>query len=126
MNWNDYPNFKREEFSCRHTGENDMQPEFMEKLQLLRTLYGKPMRITSGYRSIKHPVEASKRAGGTHTTGRACDVAVEGSDALLLVKLALQVGFTGIGVQQKGSGRFIHLDDVTDKHFFSRPMIWSY
>jgi hypothetical protein len=26
--------------------------------------------------------------------------------------MALEVGFTGIGVQQKGTGRFLHLDDA--------------
>jgi hypothetical protein len=30
------------------------------------------------------------------------------------------MGFKGIGVQQKGAGRFIHLDDRED------PAIWSY
>jgi hypothetical protein len=48
-------------------------------------------------------------------------VAVEGADAHRLLSLALQLGFKGIGVQQKGQGRFLHLDLVTD---YGR--LWSY
>jgi zinc D-Ala-D-Ala carboxypeptidase len=124
VNWSDYPNFTEAEFRCKHTGKCEMEPEFMARLQRLRDAYGKPMTITSGYRDRTHPVEAKKSGSGAHTTGRACDVAVRGADALRLIGLALELGFTGIGVQQKGGSRFIHLDDVTDG--LPRPMIWSY
>ena len=48
--WDRYPNFSRDEFECSHTGECDMDAEFMDALQELRDQFG-PMRITSGYRS---------------------------------------------------------------------------
>lgn len=124
IDWSDYPNFKASEFACKHTGKNLMTKEFMDRLQKMRTAYGKPMRITSGYRDRTHPIEAKKATAGAHTTGMACDVAVQGADALRLIQLALMYGFTGIGVQQKGGGRFIHLDCCTDG--FPRPTIWSY
>lgn len=123
MSWN-FPNFKKEEFQCKHTGKDGMNEEFMHKLQALRNEYGKPMRITSGFRDKTHPIEAAKASPGAHFTGRACDVAVQGEDALRLVSLAVKHGFTGIGVQQKGSGRFIHLDDLGNG--WPRPTIWSY
>ena len=63
MNWSDYPNFSKREFDCKETGLNDMQPEFMRKLQELRDLYGKPMKITSGYRSKFHSAEVKKQQG---------------------------------------------------------------
>ena len=87
-----------------------MKPDFMEKLQELRNLYGKAMTITSGYRDVTHPVEAKKAQAGVHTLGIACDVACNGNEAFLLMKYAVMVGFTGIGVSQKGNARFIHLD----------------
>lgn len=124
MNWSDYPNFSKAEFDCKHTGKNEMKPEFMDKLQKLRTAYGKPMKISSGFRDRTHPIEARKATSGAHTTGLACDVAVQGADALRLIHLAGLYGFTGIGVQQKGAGRFIHLDCCTDG--FPRPTVWSY
>lgn len=121
IDWNRYPNFSKSEFDCKETGENEMQAEFMGKLQALRVRYGKPMRITSGYRSARHSIEARKAEPGTHAQGIACDIGVHGADALLLVKLALDMGFTGIGVSQKSGGsRFIHLDIAP------RIAIWSY
>ena len=40
---------------------------------------------------------------------------------------ALVVGFTGLGVKQKGEGRFLHLDDLgTGEHTVPRPALWSY
>lgn len=122
MDWSEFPNFTQAEFMCRHTGKCEMSPEFMCRLQHLRQVYGKPMRITSGYRDRTHPIEAAKSAPGEHSTGHAADVAVQGADALRLVQLALGLGFTRIGVQQKGGGRFIHLGDSTDLP----STIWSY
>lgn len=124
MDWSKYPNFSAAEFTCKHTGRCEMAPDFMARLQHLRQVYGKPMVITSGFRHATHPIEARKAEPGAHSTGHAADVAVQGADALRLVQLALGLGFTGIGVQQKGAGRFIHLDDLGQG--FPRPTIWSY
>lgn len=124
--WGRYHNFKKSEFDCKFSGENNMQPEFMERLQDLRTEFSKPMTITSGYRSANHPEERKKKEPGAHSSGRACDISVAGSDALTLITLAVKHGFTGIGVAQKGTGRFIHLDDLPASDRFPRPTIWSY
>jgi zinc D-Ala-D-Ala carboxypeptidase len=118
--WNLYPNFSKREFNCKHTGENQMNHDFMFKLQQLRVIYARPMLITSGYRSPKHPIEARKSTVGTHAQGIACDIAVSGPDAIRLISLAIDLGFNGIGVQQKGASRFIHLDTR------AIPAIWSY
>ena len=120
-NWK-CPNFSPGEFRCQHTGKEGMHPEFMARLQTLREVYAKPMTITSGYRHPTHPIEARKASPGEHSTGRAADVGVQGEDALRLVWLAVECGFTRIGVQQKGAGRFIHLGDSPD----FPPGIWSY
>ena len=120
MNWADYPNFTEAEFCCRHCGKQEMKPEFMGRLQALRDVYKRPMTITSGYRCFDHPVEKAKAEPGMHSTGLACDVGVQGADAHELLRLAMHLGFTGVGVQQKGGGRFIHLD------LRSAPTVWSY
>lgn len=129
--WDDFPSFSRHEFACSHCGRAEMSDDFMWRLQDLRDSYGKPMRITSGYRCKDHPIESGKKSIGAHTTGRAVDVAVSRGEAYSLLRLAIRMGFTGIGVQQKGEGRFIHLDDITaaedfDGKKFPRPTIWSY
>lgn len=126
LNWRNYPDFQPYEFECRHSGELAMVPSFMDRLQALRSDFGKPMRISSGYRSPEHPVERKKPAPGPHSTGRACDVLVHGADALTLIALAVKHGFTGIGVSQKGSERFIHLDDLPHDPSRPRPWVWSY
>lgn len=117
IDWNKYPNFTKEEFDCHETSENDMQPKFMEMLQSLRARYGKPMRITSGYRSPNHSIERKKTKPGTHAQGIAADIYCTGLDKYRLVKLAFELGFTGIGVDTN----FIHLDISKD-----RCAIWSY
>lgn len=115
--------FKDSEFECSHCGISKMEQGFIDKLNILRESYGKPLRVTSGYRCPQHPVEAKKASSGAHTTGRAVDFAVQGEDAYKLLSLSMQMGFKGIGVQQKGSGRFIHLDDWDNPN---RPTVWSY
>jgi zinc D-Ala-D-Ala carboxypeptidase len=101
-----------------------MTPEFLSKLQALRMAYGKRRcespRVTV---ALKHPIEAKKIKPGAHASGCACDVAVDGQQAHKLLKLAFELGFTGIGVNQKTSGRFIHLDTLTEA---PRPNVWSY
>lgn len=127
IDWNNYPNFSKEEFDCKETGENGMTAEFMFLLQVLRYKYGKPMKVSSGFRSVNHSIEKKKARPGAHTTGNAVDILIDRSNAYELLKLAVQSGFTGIGIQQKGSGRFLHLDTIekgTDG--FLRPTIWSY
>ncbi len=123
MDWTNYPNFKPEEFRCSHCGKDGVQKSLMDKLQALRTAYGKPMKVTSGYRCAAHPIEAAKAAPGAHASGCAVDIGVQGAEAHRLLALALNAGFSGIGVQQKGTGRFIHLDTLTGP---TRPTVWSY
>lgn len=121
IGWGRYPHFRKEEFNCRcGCGENRMRPEFMDRLQALRSAYGKPMIITSGYRCAKHPVEAAKVMPGMHSTGLAADIGVSGAEAVQVLRLAFDAGFRGVGVQQKGNGRFIHVD------LRESPTVWSY
>ena len=124
IDWGKYPNFTAAELRCQHCGAEGIQPALMDKLQELRTAYGKPMRITSGYRCPKHPVEVNKAVPGAHALGLAADIGVQGAEAYEVLKLALAAGFTGIGVQQKGTGRFIHVDVVDGA--LPRPTVWSY
>ena len=127
MNWDKYkPYFTEAEFKCKHTGKCEMHEDFMAKLFELRHEYGSPLIISSGYRDATHPIEAQKATTGAHTSGRACDILISGNSALILLRLALSLGFTGIGINQKGASRFIHLDDLPNNKDFSRPTIWSY
>ena len=121
MNWGKY--FTEAEFKCSHCGVAKMDQDFIDKLNKLREACGFSLRVSSGYRCPKHPVEAAKITTGAHTTGKAVDFAVEGKAAHSLLYYAMQMGFAGVGVQQKGNGRFIHLDDWDN---LNRPTVWSY
>ena len=126
MDWSKSKYFKESEFVCSHTGKCEMNAEFIAKLNRLRHLYGKPLTISSGYRDATHPVEAVKKSPGAHTTGQACDILINRENAYNLLKMAFNVGFTGIGVNQKGGARFLHLDILKNSPTRPRPTIWSY
>ena len=122
INWQKYhPYFKPSEFVCRETGKHGIKAELLDRLLALRLAWGRPMRITSGYRAPEHSREKTKTAPGPHTTGLACDVAIgPGAEVWDFVKLAMDHGFTGIGISQKvGQPRFVHID-LLDKR------MWSY
>lgn len=125
MSW-ESPYFTSEEMSCSHTGLEKMDAKFMEMLTELRVAYAKPLRVTSAYRDATHPIEAKKDKPGAHSTGKAADIGVDRGEAYEVLKLALEIGFTGIGVAQKGSGRFLHLDICDASDGMIRPTIWSY
>lgn len=123
MNW---ANFKFSDFECKCCRTNLMRPEFIDKLQAIRTRTGVVMPVSSGYRCPAHNMRVSSTGpDGPHTTGRAVDIRVERASAVTLLCEAMKSGmFTGYGIQQKGTGRFLHLDDLDLPH--PRPNIWSY
>lgn len=125
IEWAKYPNFSEKEFACKHSGLCRMDPEFLEKLQLMRTALDFPLPVNSGYRHPTHPIEIAKAEPGEHSTGKAADIGIYGERAYKLLALAPGFGFTRIGVQQKGpnSSRYIHLGTSKD---FPNPAIWSY
>jgi uncharacterized protein YcbK (DUF882 family) len=130
MSKSPWPNFNYNELRCRcgrcSSDGTEMDPRLMDQVQKLRDLYGKAMTISSPYRCPKHPSEARKAHPGVHAEGLAIDIACAGAEAVTLLRLAMTLPFTGIGIQQKGSGRFLHLDMATPAAGRPRPTIWSY
>lgn len=124
MSWR---HFSLSEFNCRHCGENEMAEDFIDRLDELRERCGFPLIVTSGYRCPEHNQAVSTTGtNGPHTTGRATDFGISHERAVILMRHALNMGFTGLGVNQKGGGRFIHLDDLLPPRHAPRPHIWSY
>ena len=96
--------FKESEFN----GFEMMDEKLLSMLDELREAYGYPIKITSDYRSPDHPIEAAKKQPGEHAYGDAVDIeSVGGEKTFKLVKAAIEVGFTRIGVSRKKG--FIHL-----------------
>jgi zinc D-Ala-D-Ala carboxypeptidase len=119
--------FTEDELKCSHCGKSNIDKNFMAKVEVLREQLGFPFPVNSGYRCPEHPIEARKKAPGAHATGHAIDIGVSGKQAYDLVESAMKSGeFTGIGINQKGGSRFIHLDDIENSPERPRPWIWSY
>ena len=119
--------FTEDEFRCQcGCGQIKVDDELLKKLDALREVVNFPLQVSSGYRCPDHPIEARKKTPGAHSTGKAVDLLVSREKAYKVLYVALEFGFPGVGVQQKGSNRFIHLDICTAEDGFSRPTVWSY
>lgn len=122
-------NFTEQELACSCCGKLKMHPDMIELLQAIRDKYAKPMFISSAYRCRNHPVEVAKETTGEHTFGTAVDIICHGSAAIDLLKIALDLGVTRIGLNQKGraNGRFIHIG-IGDKFSLKFPhkTLWTY
>lgn len=117
-----WPNFSDHEIACQCCGAFSPSQEFtalMDDAQTFRNESGKPLPINSGYRCAHHGIETKKATPGMHTQA-ACDFAVAGDDALKLLQFFLNKGYVGIGINQKGNARYIHIDRRTE------PAMWSY
>jgi zinc D-Ala-D-Ala carboxypeptidase len=125
-----WPHFSRKELTCQCGCDHmEMDPEFMDRLESLRTIFDRPMRITSAFRCPNHNAQVSSTGfTGPHTTGKSVDVAVSGQQAHDLLALAIHHNFTGLGISQRGphNKRFIHLDTITQGPGRPRPRVWSY
>lgn len=116
--------FSEKETGCR-CGKCDrlqgMKEHTLKLFDDLREMCGFPLNMSSGYRCPLH----HDNPEGTHGSGEAGDIEISRSKAFVVLGHALRVGFVGIGIQQKGEKRFLHLDDSIrpDK---LRPTIWSY
>tara|TARA_R110002012_G_scaffold34271_1_gene99198 strand:- start:14457 stop:14846 length:390 start_codon:yes stop_codon:yes gene_type:complete len=117
--------FSKKELRCRHTGKHGFDDGFLETLNAIREECGFPFVLTSAYRDPSHPAESHKTATGSHALGKAVDIRVTGAQAIRVIEVALKHGITRIGVQQKGMGRFIHIDGCTEED--GKPTaVWSY
>ena len=119
MIW-DFTYFTEDEFRCKcGCGRADMDEEFVRRLDLVRGRLDIPFAITSGFRCPEHNTKVSSTgASGPHTTGLAADIGLSRKNARDALS-ELSEAFSGIGINQKGDGRFIHVDMLGRR-------IWSY
>jgi len=105
-----------------------MDEAFMDRLITLRQELNFPLPVTSSYRTVEHNKKVGGGTNSAHLLGRAVDISISGKKAFKLIEAALDLGFTGIGVKQKGphNKRIIHIDDCPHTQKRPRPRIWSY
>ena len=104
-------NFTVAEFACKDGSD----PVFVDSslaalLQKIRDHFGRPVVITSGYRTAAHNAAVGGSKSSQHLLGRAADFYVEGVDVATVAAYAetLLPGTGGIGrYPAKG---FVHVD----------------
>lgn len=108
-------NFSLYEFECPCGCTAQMiDRELVEKMQALRDKLGKKVKVTSGYRCVKH--NASKDVGGSkqsrHLYGIAADWRTDNRSVnpVALGILAQKAGFGGIGIYWHSKAAIVHTD----------------
>lgn len=95
----------------------DMNPEFLEKLDCLRKMCGFPLIINCAYRSRQHDLSKGRSGASYHCSGRAVDIrCVDSQKRASIVLHAFMCGLNGVGVSRS----FVHVDDRSTR------MLWTY
>lgn len=97
-----------------------MDRKILMMLDIVRENFGKPIHITSGFRTPSHNEAVGGVESSSHLKGLAVDIACDNSiDRYDLLNCLQDVGFKRIGVAKT----FIHVDIDPDK---TQNVIWTY
>ena len=115
------PNFTVYEFRCRDGSDVVMIDEILVMLlQCIREHFGKPITITSGYRTAAHNTAVGGAKSSQHLLGRAADIQVAGVSVEDVAAYAesLLPGWGGVGRYPVKAGRtkgWVHVDTRAKK-----------
>ena len=121
------PNFKVREFACKGSDVVLLDDELVVLLQCIREHFGKPVHITSGYRTAAHNAAVGGSKSSQHLLGRAADFYVEGVDVATVAAYAetLLPARGGIGRYPKDAKHptrktgWVHIDTRANKSRWS-------
>ena len=115
-------NFNVSEFACHGSGCCStvlIDEQLVTYLQKIRSHFGKPITITSGYRCAKHNKSVGGATASRHAQGMAADIVVQGIAPAEVAKYAESIGIKGIGLYETAKdGYFVHVDTRTSKSFW--------
>ena len=115
------PDFKVRELRCRDGSDTVMVDEVLTVvLQCIREHFGKPVTITSGYRTAAHNAAVGGTKSSQHLLGRAADIWVQGVSVEDVAAYAesLMPGWGGVGRYPVKAGRttgWVHVDTRANK-----------
>ena len=115
------PSFTVREFRCRDGTDTIMVDEgLVVLLQCIREHFGKPITITSGYRTAAHNAKVGGSKSSQHLLGRAADIQVAGvsPDAVAAYAESLMPTWGGVGRYPVKAGRakgWVHVDTRANK-----------
>lgn len=115
------PSFNTREFRCRDGSDTVMVDETLTVvLQCIREHFGKPVVITSGYRTAAHNAVVGGAKSSQHLLGRAADIRVEGISVEDVAAYAerLMPDWGGVGRYPVKAGRatgWVHVDTRQNK-----------
>lgn len=102
-------NFRVKEFACKDGSDPIfISPELVELLQKIRDHFGRPVTITSGFRTAKHNKTEKGATYSQHLYGTAADIKVTGIKPVEVAAYAetLLSNTGGIGIYST----FVHVD----------------
>lgn len=115
------PDFKVRELRCRDGTDTVMVDEVLTVvLQCIREHFGKPVVVTSGYRTAAHNAAVGGAKSSQHLYGRAADIRVKGVSMEDVAAYAerLMPDWGGVGRYPVKAGRptgWVHVDTRADK-----------
>jgi zinc D-Ala-D-Ala carboxypeptidase len=98
--------FSPKECACKGTGKLSISDRLIGKLDLLRSRLGRPLSVSSVFRTAYHNAKVSGSPRSMHLFGLAADISIINQDKKLILTLAKDLGFTGFGYYRS----FLHCD----------------